>query len=55
MFGTTWLMSGAMGLPTPVSLLLYGIAAAFDDDDDRSAEASFRLGLTEALGPELGD
>jgi hypothetical protein len=55
MFGTTWLMSGAMGLPTPVSLLLYGIAAAFDDDDDRSAEASFRLGLTEALGPELGE
>lgn len=55
MLGHTFIMAGMMGLPTPISLLLYGIAAAFDDDDDRTAEASFRLGLSEAFGPDVGE
>lgn len=55
MTGTTFMMAGMMGMPTPITLLLYGIAAAIDDDDDRSWEASFRLGLSEVLGPELGE
>ena len=45
----------AMGLPTPLTVAMYAIAAGMDDDDDRSGEASFRLGLTEALGPQLGE
>lgn len=55
LLGMTWVMAGAMGLPTPVAAILYGMAALGDDDDDRSAEASFRLGLTEVMGPELGE
>ena len=52
---TSWVMSGVMGLPTPISAVAYALAAAFDDDDDRSGEASFRLALTEALGPRAGE
>ena len=55
MFGTTWMMAGMMGMPTPVGLILYGLASLFDDDDDRTGEASFRLGLTEVFGAEVGE
>lgn len=44
-----------MGMPTPVGLILYGLASLFDDDDDRTGEASFRLGLTEVFGAEVGE
>ena len=44
-----------MGLPTPITAVVYAIAAGLDDDDDRSGEASFRLALTEALGPRAGE
>ncbi|MCR4450658.1 PLxRFG domain-containing protein [Aeromonas veronii] len=52
---THWVMAGVMGLPTPIAAVAYALAAAFDDDDDRSGEASFRLALTEALGPRAGE
>ncbi|MGU5595812.1 PLxRFG domain-containing protein, partial [Aeromonas sanarellii] len=52
---THWVMAGVMGLPTPITAVAYALAAAFDDDDDRSGEASFRLALTEALGPRAGE
>ena len=55
MFGTTWMMAGMMGMPTPVGLILYGLASLFDDDDDRTGEASFRLGLTEVFGADVGE
>ena len=42
-------------MPTPVGLILYGLASLFDDDDDRTGEASFRLGLTEVFGAEVGE
>ena len=53
--GTHFIMAGVMGLPFPVTAALYGIASAFDDDDDRTGEASFRLGLAEVLGKDLGE
>nr|WP_323899701.1 PLxRFG domain-containing protein [Aeromonas caviae] len=52
---THWVMAGVMGLPTPITAVVYAIAAGLDDDDDRSGEASFRLALTEALGPRAGE
>ncbi|WEA31721.1 MULTISPECIES: PLxRFG domain-containing protein [Aeromonas] len=52
---THWVMAGVMGLPTPLTFAAYAIAAGLDDDDDRSGEASFRLALTEALGPRAGE
>ncbi|MFM5244398.1 PLxRFG domain-containing protein [Aeromonas caviae] len=52
---THWVMAGVMGLPTPITAVAYAIAAGLDDDDDRSGEASFRLALTEALGPRAGE
>ncbi|WP_270806261.1 PLxRFG domain-containing protein [Aeromonas sp. QDB62] len=52
---THWVMAGVMGLPTPLTFAAYAIAAGLDDDDDRSGEASFRLALTEALGPRTGE
>ncbi|MCV9380503.1 PLxRFG domain-containing protein [Aeromonas hydrophila] len=52
---THWVMAGVMGLPTPITAVVYAIAAGLDDDDDRSGEASFRLALTEALGPSAGE
>ncbi|QJT28377.1 PLxRFG domain-containing protein [Aeromonas media] len=52
---THWVMAGVMGLPTPIAAVAYALAAAFDDDDDRSGEASFRLALTETLGPRAGE
>lgn len=52
---THWVMAGVMGLPTPITAVVYAIAAWLDDDDDRSGEASFRLALTEALGPRAGE
>ena len=53
--GAHWVMAGAMGLPTPLTFAAYALAAYEDDDDDRSGEASFRLGLTDALGPLAGE
>lgn len=53
--GAHWVMAGLMGMPFPLTAAMYGIAAAFDDDDDRSGEASFRIGLSEALGKKGGD
>jgi len=55
LMGTHFIMAGVMGLPFPVTAALYGIASAFDDDDDRTGEASFRLGLSEVLGKDLGE
>lgn len=52
---THWVMAGVMGLPTPITAVVYAIAAGLDDDDDRSGEAAFRLALTEALGPRAGE
>ena len=52
---THWVMAGVMGLPTPITAVVYAIAAGLDDDDDHSGEASFRLALTEALGPRAGE
>lgn len=53
--GAHWVMAGVMGLPYPITAAVYALSAAFDDDDDRSGEASFRLGMTEALGKTGAD
>lgn len=52
---THWVMAGVMGLPYPLTAVAYALAALADDDDDRSGEASFRLALTDALGPRAGE
>lgn len=53
--GTHFIMAGVMGLPFPITAAIYAIAAAADDDDDRTGKASFRLGLAETMGPDLGE